>query len=140
MNKLEISGRLTKDVEIRKSQKNVSCGSFALAVNEYAGLVDGKPQYDTSFFNCSIFGNKCDSFAKHYSKGDYVVLVGRIKQRKYENKQGVSVSVIEIIVEDFDYTPKATASESQANSNSTTTQPQGEEVKIDDLGNDDLPF
>lgn len=136
MNKLIISGRLTKDVEIRKSQKNVSCGSFSLAVNEYAGMVDGKSQYDTSFFNCSIFGNKCDLFAKYFHKGDYAILSGKIKTKEYENKMGVKITTTEILVDDFDLLPKPKGS----SSSTPVEESQGEEVPLDDLGNDDLPF
>lgn len=141
MNRVELSGRLTRDVEIKKSTNNTSCGVFALAVNEYARTVNGKAEYETSFINCVIFGAKCDGFAKNHRKGDYAVITGKIHQRTYLNKQNQNVSAVEVIVEDFDYVPK----ERKNNPNSTqlyptNTQPQGEAVVLDDLGNDDLPF
>jgi single-strand DNA-binding protein len=139
MNRVEISGRLTKDVEVRKSQTNMSCGNFTLALNDYVGVDNNKkPKYETSFINCSIFGSKCDTFTKYHHKGDFAVVMGKIHQRKYTNKQGQEISTIEIIVEDYDLLPKT---------KTNTTQPQVQfdrqpqiEVPVDDLGNDDLPF
>lgn len=132
MNRVEISGRLTRDVEVRKSQTNMSCGNFTLALNDYVGVDNNKkPKYETSFINCSIFGSKCDSFVKYHKKGDFAVVVGKIHQRKYQNKQGQDVSVVEILVDDYDLLPKE---------KKLDPAPQVQEVPIDDLGNDDLPF
>lgn len=133
MNRVEISGRLTRDVEVRKSTGGMSCGSFAIAVNDYVGVnkQTRKSEYKTSFLDCSIFGQKCDSFVKYHKKGDFAVVYGKIQQRKYTNKQNQEISKIEILVEDYDLLPKAQKSD---------PAPQVEEVPLDDLGNDDLPF
>lgn len=140
MNRVEISGRLTRDVEVRKSVSGMSCGNFALALNDYVGVDNNKkPKYETSFINCTIFGSKCDSFVKYHKKGDFAVVVGKIHQRKYTNKQGQDISTTEILVDDYDLLPKEKKLDQ-----SPTPQPQpqfqGQEVPLDDLGNDDLPF
>lgn len=138
MNRVEISGRLTRDVEVRKSTGGMSCGNFAIAVNDYVGVnrQTNKSEYRTSFINCSIFGQKCDSFVKYHRKGDFAVVYGKIQQRKYTNRQNQEVSTFEVLVEDYDLLPKAQKSDPTPQQ----LPPQVEEVPIDDLGNDDLPF
>lgn len=138
MNRVEISGRLTRDVEVRKSTGGLSCGNFAIAVNDYVGVnrQTNKSEYRTSFINCSIFGQKCDSFVKYHRKGDFAVVYGKIQQRKYTNRQNQEVSTFEVLVEDYDLLPKAQKSDPAPQQ----LPPQVEEVPIDDLGNDDLPF
>ena len=138
MNRVEISGRLTRDVEVRKSTGGLSCGNFAIAVNDYVGVnrQTNKSEYRTSFINCSIFGLKCDSFVKYHRKGDFAVVYGKIQQRKYTNRQNQEVSTFEVLVEDYDLLPKAQKSDPAPQQ----LPPQVEEAPIDDLGNDDLPF
>ncbi len=138
MNKVIISGRLTKDVEMSRTVANIAVGRFCIAVNEYAGKDNtGKSKYSSSFINCSVFKEKAEVLERYFKKGDYILLVGRLKQTKYKSKNGNDVNYVEVIVEDFDFTPKP-----RDNNTIETPKVLEEETPTEDgdLTDEDLPF
>lgn len=96
LNKVILLGRLTKDVEVRVSKTakgEMDIQNFSIAVNTGR---DEDGNDIASFFNCVAFDNKAVAYL---SKGDRTIVTGHLNQRKYTNKDGVNVSVVEIIVE-----------------------------------------
>ena len=96
MNKVELLGRLTKDVDLRYSQNQTAIGSFTLAVPR----VGKKDEAD--FISCKAFGKRAEVLEKYVKRGHKLCLVGRIETGSYE-KDGHKVYTTEIIVEDFDF-------------------------------------
>ena len=95
LNKTILVGRLTKDVEVRKTASQKSISTITLAVNT------GKDE--TSFFDCVVIGDKVDNLANYCKKGALLGVCGSLHQRKYQRKDGTNASVVEIIVDSIDY-------------------------------------
>ena len=129
MNNVNIIGRLTKDVEVRKTSTNKSVSSFSIAVDNLA-TKDGEKT--TSFFNCNAWNSVAETLSKYTRKGDRIAISGSLIQRTYE-KNGEKISVVEINVNSI------TLIENKKEN--ASTQSENKAVENDNkINDDDLPF
>ena len=125
MNFTVLIGRLTKDVELRRTNSGKAVASFTLAVNkDYRNEQGG---YDADFIDCVAFEQKAETISKYVHKGDRFAVLGQLATRSYENKEGKKVKVTEVKVTGFDFIE---------NKKQTDTNDFGS-IDVDD---DDLPF
>ena len=96
INRAVLTGRLTKEAELRTTQSGLSVATFTLAVNRHS-----KAKGDADFINCVIWRKAAENFCNFTSKGSLVGIDGRIQTRSYENKSGHKVYVTEIVVDSF---------------------------------------
>lgn len=96
INRAVLTGRLTKDAELKVTQSGLSVATFTLAVNRHS-----KAKGDADFINCVIWRKAAENFCNFTSKGSLVGIDGRIQTRSYENKSGQKVYVTEIVVDSF---------------------------------------
>lgn len=95
MNKVEIMGRLTKDVEIQKAKSGNDYAKFTLAIPR-------KLEKDkTDFIDCVAFGKLAETLVKYVEKGNRLIVTGSINLNDYEDKDGNKRNSISIIVDDF---------------------------------------
>ena len=130
MNNVNIIGRITKDVEVRKTSTNKSVSSFSIAVDNLA-TKDGEKT--TSFFNCNAWNNVAETLSKYTRKGDRIAISGSLIQRNYENKNGEKISVVEINVNSITLIENKKENASVNRENKSVEN----DNKIND---DDLPF
>lgn len=95
MNKTQLLGRLTKDIELKETA-NSTIGRFTLAVPRM------KKDDETDFINCKVWGKKAEIMEKFIKKGHKVCIAGRLETGSYE-KDGRKVYTTEVVVEDFDF-------------------------------------
>lgn len=126
INSVVMIGRLTKDVELRKTQNGKSVTSFTLAVNR-TGAQDG--QQDCDYINCIAWGKTADIMAQYLNKGSLIGIEGRIQTRTYQ-KDNRNVYVTEVLVNTLHFLEtKKTQTQQQ------TTQPvQQQTPPFDDNG------
>lgn len=145
MNKIIITGRLTRDPELNTTSDGIEYAKFGVAVNRRANK-SGEKQAD--FFDCVAWRQNGAFIAKYYHKGDGIELCGAMESRKYTDKEGNNRIGWTLRVEEADF-PKGRAADGQSGSNysapSTSsaavpnyTAPAEGMVDID--GDDDLPF
>lgn len=131
MNRVIISGRWTKDNEIRYNQAGTAILSNTIASNRKVKNKDGK--YDSDFINVVLF-NQSAKFAADYSnKGDMVLIEGRLQSRSYDDKDGKKVYVTEILADSIEL----------LNAKKKEETPKEEPVKEEDpfkITDSDLPF
>ncbi|MHA8110460.1 single-stranded DNA-binding protein [Lactobacillaceae bacterium Melli_B4] len=101
INRATLTGRLTRDVELRYTQSGRAVGSFTLAVDRR--FKNGNGDREADFINCVIWGKSAENFANYVHKGNLVGIDGRIQTRNYENNQGTRVYVTEVVVENFSF-------------------------------------
>ena len=130
MNNVNIIGRLTKDVEVRKTSTNKSVSSFSIAVDNLA-TKDGEKT--TSFFNCNAWNSVAETLSKYTRKGDRIAISGSLIQRNYENKNSEKISVVEINVNSITLIENKKENASVNSENKSVEN----DNKIND---DDLPF
>lgn len=97
INRAVLTGRLTKEAELRVTQSGLSVATFTLAVNRQYSKAKG----DADFINCVIWRKAAENFCNFTSKGSLVGIDGRIQTRSYENQNGQKVYVTEIVVDSF---------------------------------------
>lgn len=133
MNKIIVSGRLTKDGETRSTESGKQVYSGSVAVNRKFKNKDG--EYETDFFNFTYW-NINDKFSQYLKKGKQVVIEGNLQNRSYEDKDGNKKHITEIIAERIELTGenKKEIPEQQMN---TKTEYQENQIVLEDS---DLPF
>jgi len=104
MNRVNLVGRLTKDVTI-----NYSTGENANAICRFTVAVNRKfknketGQYDADFISCVAFGKTCEFIAKWFHKGDPIGISGNIRTGSYTNKDGIKVYTTDVYVDDAEF-------------------------------------
>jgi single-strand DNA-binding protein len=94
MNKLTMTGNLTKDIEVREASTTIA--KFGIAVKGYK-------KEEVNFFNCVAFGKTAEVMAQYLSKGSKVLIEGSLKAGSYVNKKGDTVYTTDIIVNGFEF-------------------------------------
>jgi single-strand DNA-binding protein len=100
MNKVHLTGRLTRDPEVRYSQDNTAIARYALAVDRRFKK-EGEAQAD--FINCVAFGKSGEFAEKYLRKGMKIAITGRIQTGSYTNKDGQKVYTTDIVVEEHEF-------------------------------------
>lgn len=107
LNKVHLIGRVTKDVELKKTTTNVSVAKLGLATNNVFVAKDGTKKETAQFHNCVVFGKQADTAAQWIKKGQEIYIEGRIEYRSWEDKDKSKRYITEIIVERFQFGQKA---------------------------------
>ena len=99
MNSINITGRMTKDAELRQSTSGISMASFSIAVDKRTKNAEGKREAD--FFRCVAFRQPAEFAANYLGKGRLVAISGNLQQRTWE-KDGEKKESIEIVVNNIE--------------------------------------
>lgn len=99
INRVVLTGRITKDPELRYTQSGVAVASFTVAVDRQYRNQAGQREAD--FINCVIWRKSAENFVNFTHKGSKVGIDGRLQTRNYENQQGQRVYVTEVVVDTF---------------------------------------
>ncbi|MES5422896.1 single-stranded DNA-binding protein [Lacticaseibacillus paracasei] len=117
LNSVSLTGRLTRDVDLRYTQSGTAVGSFTLAVDRKFKSKNG--ERETDFVNCQIWRKSAENFANFTKKGSLVGVEGHIQTRTYDNAQGQKVFVTEVIVDNFALLESRQASQNSPKSQQT---------------------
>lgn len=96
MNNVSLIGRLTKDVEERRTQNGTPVVSFTLAVDRR------KKEDGADFINCIAWDKAAETIARYVHKGDLFGVTGYIQTRNYE-KDGRMNYVTEVVTTSFQF-------------------------------------
>lgn len=106
MNNVVLSGRLTRDAEVKYLDNN-QVARFTLAVDKTLSKdkkqemeIQGKPTAD--FINCQAWGNIAENISKYTGKGLRVLVNGRIQTGSYE-KDGQTIYRTDVVVSNIEY-------------------------------------
>ena len=97
MNKVILTGRITKDPELRYTQSGMATLAFTVAVDRQVRATDGTRQAD--FINCVAWGQQADFMSRYVHKGNMLAVAGRIQTRNYQGQDGQTRYVTEVVVE-----------------------------------------
>lgn len=148
INRVVLVGRLTKDVEVRKTQSGLSCANFTVACDRFRKKDDQEQSAD--FINCVAWRQAADFLGSYAQKGTMIGVDGRIQTRSYENAQGAKVYVTEVVADNVQIleTKKAAAPSSDRprgtesyKTKDISTSPADIFNESDiEISSDDLPF
>ncbi len=141
LNRIILTGRLTRDPELKKTASDMGVASFTLAVDDTLKGPNGEKT--TSFINIVVWDKQADTVAKFLRKGALVGVDGRIRQRTFEKRDGSKASVIEVIANHVEFLEPKGAREIPNEEVVFDDEPAVEESKnLDEIEvtDDDLPF
>ena len=101
MNKVLLTGRLTRDPELRSTTSGLEVTSFSIAVNRNFKNKEGN--YDADFFNVSVFGKQADNVSKYCFKGSQVGVEGRLQSRSYDAQDGTKRYVTDVVADRVEF-------------------------------------
>ena len=97
MNKVIISGNLTKDMEVNVTKKDVIVGKFTVAVQIGYG-----ENSKTQFYPVILFGNRVESLQKFLLKGAKVLIDGQIDYNSIQDDNGNWKNYFQVVVNDLE--------------------------------------
>ena len=136
INNCTFMGRLTADIELRRTQTGVDVTSFEIAVDRKYVAADGNRT--TDFIPCVAWKKTAEFLSKYFHKGDMVGLIGSMQTRTYDDKNGNKRKAIELIVEDVSFCGNKSDAQKVTTSNSFSTPSSNDFEEIG--GDDDVPF
>lgn len=104
-NKVILIGNLTKDPEIRYTPSGTAVANFSLAVNRRYKQGD-EVKDEVCFIDIVVFGKQAENSGKYLSKGQGVIIDGRLQQRRWESDDGQKRSKHEVVAESIRFLPK----------------------------------
>lgn len=121
LNRAILTGRLTRDPELRYTTSGTAVVQATIAVDRQFKNQQGEREAD--FINLVIWRKTAENFANFTHKGSLVGIDGRIQTRTYENKQGQRVYVTEINVDSFSLLEPRQENSQQPNNNYSSQVP-----------------
>lgn len=99
-NQIVISGRLTRDPELKVIPSGKSVARLGVA-SDYRYKKNDEWVGVPSFFDVEVWDETAENVAESLSKGDAVIVVGRMEQRSYDDKDGNKRTVWDLRAEDI---------------------------------------
>lgn len=128
MNKVFITGRVSKTPETRVTTTGKSVTSFSLAITRKYKNANG--DYEADFISCKAFGKTGEIISQYCQQGDLIGIDGSIKTGSYTDKNGNKRYTTDVVVENVEFLKKKNAK----------TQENASNVKQDAAVQDDDPF
>ena len=103
INRVIISGNLTRDPELRQTQSGTPVLGFGVAVNDRRkNQQTGEWEDYPNFIDCTMWGNRASSLANYLKKGTKVAIEGKLRWSQWE-RDGQKRSKIEVIVDELEF-------------------------------------
>lgn len=103
INRVAITGNLTRDPEVRNTSSGLPVMSMTVAVNDRRkNPQTGDWEDYPNFVDCTLFGSRAEGVAKYLSKGSKVAIEGKLRQSTWE-RDGQKRSKLEVIVDEVEF-------------------------------------
>ena len=134
LNLIIVSGRLTRDPDIRMTQKGSTVCSFAIANNRsYLDPSSNEWKEEVSYMSVTAFGMLADRLKERIKKGTPVIVEGRLVMSEFTDKNGQQRSELRINANRVQVVPTG-ASTQEAGASASSEESATEVVE------DDVPF
>ena len=135
INRVVLTGRLTRDVELKATSTGNNVASFTVAVDGFTKDQNGETI--SSFINCVAWSNSAKFVSTYCKKGSLVALEGRLQSRSYDRKDGTKAYVTEVIVDRIENLSPRDTTGTNANEGFSIQENDNQALSYSD---DDLPF
>ena len=131
MNKFIITGRLTRNPELRYTSNNVAITELNLAINN--------KKDDTTFLTIKVFNKTAETCNEYLNKGDLIAVEGNIKNNNYEDETGKMHYITDFIGNKVEFlsTKKKDETKEEKQDRNNIFEEFGKSIEIEE---DDLPF
>lgn len=130
INRVNISGNLTRDPELRSTASGTQVLSFGMAVNDrHKNQQTGEWEDYPNFVDCTMFGTRAEKLAQYLHKGMKVAIEGKLRYSQWE-KDGQKRSKLEVIAEELEFMSRQDGGQQQIR----------QQNQVPDLYDEDIPF
>jgi single-strand DNA-binding protein len=102
-NKVILAGNLTRDPQLSATPSNTQVCEFGMAINHRWRGQDGENRESTCFIDCVLYGRQAETFNQYMSKGQPVLVEGRLDFRQWETPEGQKRSKHSVFVQSFQF-------------------------------------
>lgn len=107
INKVCLSGHLTRDPELRQTANGFPVLGFGIGVNERRKNPQTGEWYDQgNFFDCVMYGGRTESVAQYLAKGSKVAIEGKLRWSQWE-RDGQKRSKVDVVVDNIEFMSQA---------------------------------
>ena len=107
INKVTLYGNLTRDPELKSLPSGMHVSSFSVATNRSTKDASGAKKDVTEYHNVVAFGKQAEVINQYIKKGSAIYLEGRLQTRSWDGQDGKKQYRTEIVLESFQFGPKA---------------------------------
>lgn len=100
-NNVTLVGNLTEDPELRFTPSGAALAKVRFAVNRRYQDRSGEWQEETSYFDGTCWREMAENVAESFTKGDRVIIVGRLRQRSWETNEGEKRYAVEVDIQEI---------------------------------------
>lgn len=120
MNKIYLTGNLTRDPEVRATQAGIQVCNFTIAVNRrFKDAQTG--ERETDFFNVVAWRQLADLCGKYLAKGRKVAVIGEMHSRSYGGRDGAKKTAWDVVADEVEF---LSAAESKGQDATDSGNPQ----------------
>ena len=101
LNKVQIIGHLGREPEMRYTPAGKPVTTFTVAVSRSWNTNDGERHSETEWFNIVAFGSLAETCKQYLNKGKQVYIDGRLQTRRWDDKEGVKHTSVEIVANEM---------------------------------------
>ncbi|MEX0592887.1 MAG: single-stranded DNA-binding protein [Nitriliruptoraceae bacterium] len=141
-NYITFVGNLTDDPELRFTQGGTPVVTLRVASNRRWTGRDGQQQEETTYLNVNAWRDLAENAGESLTKGDRVVVIGRVRVRSYENREGQTVWTTEIEADEIAPSLRWAQARPTRTSGSSAgaTSPSTGSAAPEPPSDDDVPF
>lgn len=135
INRVIVSGNLTREPEVRTTASGNPVMGFGIAVNDRRkNSQTGKWEDYPNFIDCTMFGARAQSVSRFLSKGSKVAIEGKLRWSQWETNEGQKRSKIEIIVDEIEFMSSiSNGAQVPATASATAVDPMTSTLYDDDI-------
>lgn len=134
INRVIITGNLTRDPELRVTAVGMQVLSLGVAVNDRRkNQATGEWEDVPNFVDCTMFGTRAEAVSRYLSKGTKVAIEGKLRYSSWE-RDGQRRSKLEVVVDEIEFMSRRDRQPAQA---AAPVQAQAEQLDVYD---EDIPF
>ncbi len=135
INRVNITGNLTRDPELRSTAGGMSVLRLGVAVNDRRkNQSTGEWEEVPNFVDVTVFGNRAEPLSRFLSKGSKVAIEGKLRWSQWENPQGEKRSKLEVVADEVEF-----LSSREGGSGGSYTPPPAPSGPSD-LDGEEIPF
>ncbi len=141
INKVILIGRLGQDPEIKYTAGGQALARFSLATDESFKDKNGEQQRRTEWHNIVAWRRLAEICGEYLTKGKLVYIEGRLRTRKWEDREGNKRSTTEIEAREMQMlSPKGEGDRSESSSQQSESTPAPAPAPSPEITDDDIPF
>jgi len=149
LNKVFLIGNLTRDPELKALPTGTKVASIALATNRSWKDAQGAKKESVEYHNVVAFARQAEVLAQYMKKGSSIYVEGRIQTRSWDAQDGTKKYRTEIVLENFQFGPKAGGAMGATPSSTPSKGPTDADAKPDldtveypeeEINLEDIPF